>query len=341
MGAEEDCLDDPLPEAKRARKEDVETLPRFTFMPQDVNEWLAHYNDKGFVILRGVIDKDACDSAQHGLENLVDDLAKSLKDRGLVESDLKELPFESRLWELCRGCLDEMPLLLRPELHKPEFFPLLCHPGVLSAVRQIIKKPEIRIFPNYSARPKTPSEAHTVVWHQDAGLRSDGKPNDAPVEERMEAFNPSVCVNVWSPLVRASAKNGCMKMVPGSHNEGILRHEVYGSYNDMVGVDFSGKHSHSKFGAYATQINNEDMKRLEPFAVDVEMDRGDIVLFSQLMVHRGGTNSTEHIRWSFDWRFQDASKPTCRELKGHVVYSDVAPEKAVTTSQQWGELSLI
>lgn len=322
---------------KRARTGDVE-MPPYTFRPEDVDAWLAHYNDKGFAILRGVIDKEACNTAQSGLESMVDDLAKRLKDKGLIESELKELPFDSRLWQLCKGCVSEMPLLLRPELHKPEFFPLLCHPGVISAVRQIIKASELRIFPNYSARPKTPSDAHKVVWHQDSGLRSDGKPNDAPIEERTFAFNPSVCVNVWTPLVRASAANGCMKMIPGSQNEGIMKHEVYGSYNDMTGVDISSK---SKFGAYATGLNHKDLNRLEPHAVDIEMDKGDIVLFSQFIVHCGGTNSTEQIRWSFDWRFQDASKPTCRELQGHVVYSDIEPEKAVTTAEQWGKLSLV
>ena len=34
----------------------------------------------------------------------------------------------------------------------------------------------------------------------------------------------------------------------------------------------------------------------------VECGRGDVVLFNNLLFHRGGDNNTKGIRWSFDWR---------------------------------------
>ena len=51
------------------------------------------------------------------------------------------------------------------------------------------------------------------------------------------------------------------------------------------------------------------------------------MLFSNILVHRGGTNTTETVRWSFDWRFQNAAKPTLRQHNGHIVYCKDGKEK--------------
>ena len=77
-----------------------------------------------------------------------------------------------------------------------------------------------------SLRPKTPAEIHKVVWHQDAGLTSTGAPNLQTVEERTASFGMASIINVWSPLVDATASNGAMKFVPGSHKLGCLPHII-------------------------------------------------------------------------------------------------------------------
>ena len=56
-------------------------------------------------------------------------------------------------------------------------------------------------------------------------------------------------------------------------------------------------------------------------AIDVECRVGDVVLFNNILVHRGGVNSTDRIRWTFDWRFQDAAKSTFRDEHGHIVWA--------------------
>lgn len=139
-------------------------------------------------------------------------------------------------------------------------------------------------------------------------------------------------MNVWSPLVDATPANGCMKFVPYSQQLGILPHKVTGTYSGVTG---DGKAldttSAGSTGAYITTIDPSKMEPLEKDAIDVPLGPGDIVLFSNILVHRGGNNSTETIRWSFDWRFQDASKPTLREHNGHIVYCKPGKEVSAVT----------
>ena len=111
-------------------------------------------------------------------------------------------------------------------------------------------------------RPKLPDYTpHEVVWHQDAGLTAEGKPNTAPVQDRMNAFGPGIykwysdefafkctnlstndarylslallagkTVNCWTPLVPVTKENGAMKFLPGSHKLGIQKHVLLRQY---------------------------------------------------------------------------------------------------------------
>ena len=154
-----------------------------------------------------------------------------------------------------------------------------------------------------------------MVWHQDAGLQADGSVSTAPIEERLTAFGIGKIVNVWTPLVNVNAENGAMKFIPGSQKLGILEHEIGGSYPGVSNGP----------GKYYANVKAQKMSELEHLAVDVLCEPGDVVLFSNILVHRGGQNSSDHIRWSLDWRFQDAAKPTWRTENGHIVRSLTDP----------------
>ena len=146
------------------------------------------------------------------MEAIVDFLADHLMSQSRVTDPLKGEPFETRFYELFKNHLDLAPKNLRFYLHRPGLYGLFFHPPLLDIVEQLLG-PEIRLYPNYSARPKLPEWSGTqVLWHQDAGYTSgDG----AVAGLRM--------VNVWTPLVKATAENGCMQFIPGTHNLGAVR----------------------------------------------------------------------------------------------------------------------
>jgi non-haem Fe2+, alpha-ketoglutarate-dependent halogenase len=84
---------------------------------------------------------------------------------------------------------------------------LVRHPKILDAVESLIG-PDILVF-TCTWFIKEPESAAIAAWHQDAtyfGLR------------------PHRHVTAWLALTNATAENGCMEFLPGSHERGQLAH---------------------------------------------------------------------------------------------------------------------
>jgi hypothetical protein len=94
---------------------------------------------------------------------------------------------------------------------------LVGHPAILDAVEDLIG-PDILVYTS-TWFIKEPESAAIAAWHQDAtyfGLR------------------PYVHVTAWLALTDATAENGCMEFLPGSHRGGQRPHRagvVAGSVN--------------------------------------------------------------------------------------------------------------
>jgi ectoine hydroxylase-related dioxygenase (phytanoyl-CoA dioxygenase family) len=86
---------------------------------------------------------------------------------------------------------------------------LAAHPAILDAVEDLIG-PDILVYTS-TWFIKEPDSAAIAAWHQDAtyfGLR------------------PYVHVTAWLALTDATAENGCMEFIPGSHRRGQLPHRA-------------------------------------------------------------------------------------------------------------------
>jgi len=269
---------------------------------------LQSFQDQGYVILPGIIEPAVQVAVRQEMEAIVDFLADHLMSQQRVIDPLKGEPFETRLYRLFENHLDVAPKNLRFYLHRPGLYGLLFHAPLLDIVEHILG-PEVRLYPNYSARPKLPDWAGTqVLWHQDAGYTSD----DAAVAGlRM--------VNVWTPLVKATVENGCMQFIPGTHKLGAVRHEQ---------------------GEHYLQIAAEFLQPRLSQAVSIELDPGDVVLFNNLLFHVGLPNRSTSIRWSLDWRYQDATQGTMRREQGPRARSRARPQHVVASAEQWSRLWL-
>lgn len=265
----------------------------------------TQFVEQGYLILRGFLSPALLDEARASINDLVDGYAEQLVATGKRSDRLADEPFPTRLLKLYEQQLDEAPVLFRPQLHLAGLFPLFFNPALLDVVETLLGG-EIRLYPNYSVRPKYPDLAATeVLWHQDGGY-TEGNVGDL----RM--------VNVWTPFVPARVANGCMQFISGTHMLGPVPHERRQYYLEIAPAV------------------------LDPYrdqAINIELDPGDIVLFHNLLFHRGLPNHSPEIRWSADWRYQDATQPTLRKENGHLARSRQQPASAVQSAAQWTSLS--
>ena len=264
------------------------------------------FNRDGYVIMKTFLAPAVIEGVREELNVLVDREAERLGAVGRITDDFNDAPFETRIARLFEHCMDVAPTSFRPQLHGPRLFDLFFHSRLLDTV-QLLLGPEIRLYPNYTARPKFPEWKGTLVlWHQDGGYTA----------QAAEGVEELKMVNVWAPLVPAREKNGCMQFVPGTHKLGVVPHEKR---------------------EYYLEIAKEALDLRLGQAVSIEVDPGDVVLFHNLMFHCGLPNRTRTVRWSMDWRYQDANQPTMRPHKGHLARSRKAPENVVRSRKDWAD----
>jgi phytanoyl-CoA hydroxylase len=88
------------------------------------------------------------------------------------------------------------------------------------------------------------------------------------------------CV-IWLPLVPCNTDLGVLQLIPGSHKHGLLH---------STGVSYEGY--------IDEQLPDEAY-------IEQDLFPGDILIFSALLVHRSGNNTTRNIRWSIQYRFNN------------------------------------
>lgn len=259
----------------------------------------------GYALVPGLLEPAVVGQARAAMAELVDREADRLQATAKLADRYPDAPLETRLLCLYAPCPEEAKSYFRTELHLAGLFPLFFHPGLLDLVAGVLG-PEIRLYPNYTARPKLPEQARTLVlWHQDGGYTGGQA-------ERLRM------VNVWTPLVPVTVENGCMEFIPRTHRLGMVPHEMR---------------------EYYLEIAEEYLAPRRHEALAMEATPGDVILFHNLLFHRGLPNHAQTIRWSLDWRYQDATQPTLRTENGHLARSVSHPDQVVRTAEQWANLS--
>ena len=268
--------------------------------------------EDGFVILRSFFEPQVVSGVIDEMKALVDEEARKRFDARLIPALFENEPFDRRLIRLFEKNPEEAPRRWRENLHRPGMFPMFFHPRLLDLVESVLG-PEVRLYPNYTVRPKLPDDAKTeVLWHQDGGytVKASGDSDEGVDKLRM--------VNVWSPLVPTRRHNGCMQFIAKTHTLGVVPHRKE---------------------QYYLQIEDEHLNPWLDKAVDIEMDPGDVVLFNNLLFHMGLPNKSGTVRWSVDWRYQDATQSTLRGRSGHIARSRAHPENEVKSAEQWARLT--
>jgi phytanoyl-CoA hydroxylase len=143
--------------------------------------------------------------------------------------------------------------------------------------------PDISLNPVNHVRMKVPvgnspgrvgALTGTTPWHQDRGAC-------------LTEADDSKIVIAWIPLNQPSVETGTLRVVPGSHKQGLLAH--------------SGPDPSIRAGSIEIPEENVDVER----AIPILVDPGDIVLMTMDIVHGSLPNqSASRVRMSAEIRFQ-------------------------------------
>lgn len=156
----------------------------------------------------------------------------------------------------------------------PLFLAYIQHPIVHQICLRYIG-PDVSIF--RAMFMNKPAQQGTVLpWHQDVG---EGWGLDR---------NP--IITIWTALDDATAANGCMQVVPGSHKLGVVNPQHFVSETDQQ--RYIADHS----------------------VIDLEVPAGEAVLLHNLLFHRSGINPTPGARRAFSTAYLEAA--TCDRTTG-------------------------
>ncbi len=97
---------------------------------------------------------------------------------------------------------------------------------------------------------------------------------------------------VWVPLIDIDKDLGALEIIPKSHLFGLRTN-----------------HIDTGFGMVA--LSEEENKSIIP----VEVNAGDVLIFSSFLIHQSGENSSDAPRWSCHFRYNDLDEPTFIDRK--------------------------
>ena len=188
---------------------------------------------------------------------------------------------EQAAFELALGDAADGPLSYRPMMHllSPELTAVATDPRWAPIVLPLLGTGDARLYWE-QAVAKPPQARTELPWHQDNGYTP---------------LIPEEYVTCWLALDDAHEGNGCLWVIPGSHHEGTQRH-----VNDESGSPF-------RVGYEGPAADG----------IPVPVPKGSVLVFSSLIMHRSGPNTTDDPRRA--WIIQFCSAEARSALSSRVL----------------------
>jgi ectoine hydroxylase-related dioxygenase (phytanoyl-CoA dioxygenase family) len=156
-----------------------------------------------------------------------------------------------------------------PAMHFAWAHRLATEPTVLDTVEEVLG-PDLLIAGSL-VLCKYPHDPGFVAWHQDNYYSN---------------LHLTPSLSAWIALRDSTVENGCMRVVPGSHREGVLPHEEMGNANNLL-----------KLGQeIQVEVNEAD-------AVEVTLRAGEMSLHHAAIIHGSRPNRSDTQRLGFIVRF--------------------------------------
>ena len=234
-------------------------------------EQISFYHQHGYITVRSAFTPQEVADATAGLVDLIMGKRPDFKHvyfEGKAKAILPTLGPEQRQDAVRKiGNFIEFDARLKALSH---------HPALLRAIQSLMEGKAPELFQDM-ALIKPPLLGREKPWHQDKAYFE--YPLGTPV------------VGVWIALDEATIANGCMQILPRTHQGKVVTHHTGGNAGFLV-------------------IRDEDLPGDPRQAVWAPCPRGGVVFMSNRTPHCSTPNYSDHIRWSIDLRFQSVDAPS-------------------------------
>ncbi len=230
------------------------------------------YRENGFILLKDFFPKEEVERIYLEAKEV---FALQMRKLGLLGSSIpSEHEFEAGMFKLFELDLQTYTNCGKQAQHLISLHRLSLDERIVSALKDLGLE-----FPNISTRPLLYFNAKRlakkeVYWRLD--VHQDWRSMQGSLDSLV----------VWLPLIDIDKDLGALEVYPGSHKWGLLEADIVDGYG----------HLRSRL----------DKSKL----VSVEVQRGDALFFSTLLVHQSGTNISQSIRWSCHFRYNNLLDPT-------------------------------
>lgn len=265
------------------------------------DEQLADYERDGVLLLEGVVPASVIADLRTLFEATVDKMAGQWHREGFIADPRPDLPFETRFAALREQLPARFPTSWRKILVSPTVYGLWQRPELLGAARSLLGD-EVYAHGVWNGRPREPNNPiQKVLWHQDAHYYRDWDATDGRL------------ISVWIPIVPVDEESACLEVAVGSHRKG--RYERFRGVNRLF------------------TVADGDLEGYEMRAF--RMQPGDALIFSDTTLHQSLDNVSDHVRWSIDIRFGEATPEVMSKTpRGYYCYSGTDPSR-VESYETW------
>lgn len=234
-------------------------------------EQLAQFNKDGFIVLRGFLDAKRCDNilriAQIHLETKIEPIETEIGyDSRSKEYRTAVTDYSSHAKQETMEKEQITVRRLRQVYKRDVLFKAWMENEKIRPILQQVLDDQVVITTGHhnSIMTKMPHLSTATAWHQD---------------RRYWRYSDDNLVSVWLALDDEYSENGVLEFIPGSHK-----------------MKFSEEQFDEKEYFSETYAPNQSIIAKK---VSTNLEKGDVVLFHSLLLHRANKNSTDKVKISF------------------------------------------
>jgi len=234
------------------------------------------FNSNGFIHLPSFFDAETINEVRESAKGV---FVKQMAMQGLVGTDaVTDAEFESALYRFFERDQTGFVNCGKTCQHLISLHRLALNERILEKLRELGVE-----SPNICTRP--------VMFFNSRHLAKTVSYYKSPPHQDWRSMQGSLnAIVVWVPLIDIDQRLGALEIIPKSHLWGLLdsvEDELYRSIEGTKDAEY----------------------------VPVEVTVGDALFFSAFLLHRSGDNTTDSIRWSCHFRYNDLNEPTFVERK--------------------------